>query len=126
MLKGVVEKATIIATQSILNSDHFKNRNTLDPIVEKANDYQMEPFRSGWARRRARGTTYGESYISLYEKELKEMFQMGVEYSYNKMSAGKMREQLQASHPDSFSIPGETEIKQFINKMSLMLHGMLN
>ena len=46
------------------------------------------------------------------------MFQMGVEYSYNKMSAGKMREHLQARHPDAFSIPGEIDIKQFINKMS--------
>ena len=34
------------------------------------------------------------------------------------MSAGKMREHLQARHPDAFSIPGETDIKQFINKMS--------
>ena len=46
------------------------------------------------------------------------MFQMGVEYSHNKTSAGKMREHLQASHPESFYIPGEKEIKQFINKMS--------
>ena len=61
---------------------------------------------------------YGDSYLSLDENELKEMFQMGVEYSYNKMSAGKMREHLQQLHPDCFSIPGETEIKQFINKMS--------
>ena len=73
----------------------------------------MKPFKSGWARHWQRG-----SYISLYEKELKEMFQMGVEYSYNKMRDGKMREHLQASHPNCFSIPGETEIKQFINKMS--------
>ena len=29
-----------------------------------------------------------------------------------------MREYLQASHPECFSIPGEIEIKQFINKMS--------
>ena len=42
---------------------------------------------------------------------------MGIEYSYNKMNAGKMRENLQQLHPDYFSIPGETEIKQFINKM---------
>ena len=29
-----------------------------------------------------------------------------------------MREHLQASHPKCFSIPGESEIKRFINKMS--------
>jgi len=43
---------------------------------------------------------------------------MGVQYSYNKMSAGKMRENLIATYPDRFSIPGETQIKQFINKLS--------
>ena len=118
MLKGAVEQAVKIAKQSILDSSHFKNRNELDPIVDEASQFKMEPFDSGWARRGRRGAIYGESYISLYEKELAEMFQMGVEYSYNKMSAGKMREHLQTSHPESFSIPGETEIKQFINKLS--------
>ena len=55
---------------------------------------------------------------SMYENELKEMFFMGLEYSNLKMSEGKMQENLKKSHPECFSIPGETEIKQFINKMS--------
>ncbi len=118
MLKGLVQKAVMVANQSILISDHFKNRNELDPIVDMATNYQMESFPSGWARCQQRGTVFGESYISLYEKELTEMFQIGVEYSYTKMSAGKMREHLQATHPECFSVPGETEIKEFINKMS--------
>ena len=46
---------------------------------------------------------------------------MGVEYSYNKMSSNKMCEHHQASHHESFSITEETEIKQFINKMSRKL-----
>ena len=99
MLKGAVEQAVKVAKQSILNSSHFRHRNTLDPIVDEASEFKMEPFDSGWTRRGIRGTIYGESYISLYEKELTEMFQMGVEYSYNQMSAGKMREHLQISHP---------------------------
>ena len=111
MLKGVVEQSALIATKSILNSEHFKNRSKLDPIVDKANDYKIVPFKSGWARSQARGTIYGESYAPIYEKELTKMFQMGVENSYNKMSAGKMCEHLQASHPECFYIPGETEIK---------------
>ena len=49
MLKGVVEKAVMVASQSILNSDQFKNRNELDPIVDEAATYKMEPFWSGWA-----------------------------------------------------------------------------
>ena len=118
MLKGVAEKIVMVANQSILNSDNFKNRNDLDPIVDVTTSYQIEPFPSGCALHQQRGTIYGESYISLYEKELTEMFQMSVEYSYNKVSAGKIREYLQAAYPKAFSIPGETEIKQFINKMS--------
>ena len=49
MLKGVVEKVVMVANQSILNSDNFKYRNDLDPIVDVAINYQMEPFPSGWA-----------------------------------------------------------------------------
>ena len=61
MLKGVVEKATIITNQSIFNSDHFKNRYTLDSIVNKAQDYHTESFQIGWARRKERGrSTYGD------------------------------------------------------------------
>ena len=54
---------------------------------------------------------YGDSYTSLCENEFKEMFQMGVQYSYNKMSAGKMCENQIATYPDHFSITGETQIK---------------
>ena len=58
----------------------------------------MGPFDSGWAQHGTHGTTYGESYISLYVKELTEMFQMGKEYSYDKMSADKMHEHPQTAH----------------------------
>ena len=71
----------------------------------------MIPFNSEWARRKARGNIYGDLYISLYENKLIEMFQMSVQYSYNKISAGEMRENLIATYPDRFSIPGETQIK---------------
>ena len=56
MLKGVVEQAALIATKSILNSEHYKSRSKLDHIVDKDNDYRIVPFKSGWARRQERGT----------------------------------------------------------------------
>ena len=119
MLKGVVEQAVVLAKDSILTSDLFKNRHTLDLIVNNAKDYKMIPsFNSEWARWKARGNVNSDSYISLYESKVTEMFQMGAQYSYNKMSAGKMHENLMATYPDQFSIPVETRIKQFINKMS--------
>ena len=50
MLKGVVEQAVVvIAKDSILTSDQFRNRHTLDPIVNKANDFEIKAFKSSWA-----------------------------------------------------------------------------
>jgi len=78
----------------------------------------MEPFENGWAKRKAHGELYGVRYIHQYEEELTKMFEIGVRNSANKMSAGKMRENLMNKYPGRFSIPGETDIKQFIGKLS--------
>ena len=86
--------------------------------MERASNFRMEPFENGWAKRQGHGNTYGISYLHLYEDDLKTMFQAGVINNSNKMSAGKMRENLLDMYPDRFSIPGETEIKQFIGKLS--------
>ena len=48
MLKGVVGNAVKVAKQSILNSNRFKNRNTLDTIVDEVSEFKMEPFGNGW------------------------------------------------------------------------------
>ena len=61
---------------------------------------------------------YGMLYKHLYEKELVEMFESGVVNSSNKMSAGKMIENIITLYPDQFSLPGEIKIKQFIGKLS--------
>ena len=110
-----MEISTKFANESILNNKMFIDIFTLDPVVGTVQDFDMEQFKSSWARQKERGNIYGESYISMYKNELKEMFFMGLEYSNLKMSAGKMRENLKKSHPECFSIPGETKIKQFIN-----------
>ena len=36
MLKGMAEQAVVLAKDYILTSDLFRNRNTLDPIVNDA------------------------------------------------------------------------------------------
>ena len=86
--------------------------------MERASNFRMKPFENGWAKRQGYGNTYGISYLHLYEDDLKTMFQVGVINNSNKFSAGKMRENLLDFYPDRFSIPGETEIKQFIGKLS--------
>ena len=68
------EQAVVQAKDSISTSDLFRNRNTLDPIINDAKDYKLIRFNSGWARRKARGNIYGDLYVSLYESELTEMF----------------------------------------------------
>ena len=46
------------------------------------------------------------------------MFESGVINRFNKMSTGKMRKKSMNLYPDRFSKSGETEIKQFIGKLS--------
>jgi len=118
MIKGVTDTAVRYAQNHIKENNLFNSRHKLDPIVERAADFCMHPFENGWARRRGHGKSYGVSYIESYEEDLKEMFGAGAANSSNKMSAGKMREVLIEKYPCRFSLPGETEIKQFIGKLS--------
>ena len=58
------------------------------------------------------------SYVKLYEDNFKAMFQASVDNSSNKISTRNMREIFLYIYSDKFSIPGETETKQFIGKPS--------
>ena len=46
------------------------------------------------------------------------MFQAGTVNSSSKMRSGKMREVLVNTYPNRFLLPGETEIRQLIGKLS--------
>ena len=118
MIKGVMDIAVRYAQNHIKENNLFNSRHKLDPIVERAADFCMQPFKNGWARRRGYRKSYGVSYIESYEEDLKEMFGAGAANSSNKMSADRMREILIEKYPCRFSLPGETEIKQFIGKLS--------
>ena len=71
-------------------------------------------FNSSWARRKGHGKMYGTKYVKMYQKDLEAMFEEGNKDASKKMNPGKMREHLIRKYPNNFSIPGETEIKQFI------------
>ena len=118
MIKGLTDTAVMYAQNYIKQNDLFHTRDKLDPIMERAASFRMEPFQNGWARRLGHGKSYGVSYIHQYEEELTEMFQAGAVNSSSKMSAGKMREVLLNTYPNRFSLPGETEIRQLIGKLS--------
>ena len=118
MIKGLTDTAVMYAQNYIKQNDLFHTRDKLDPIMERAASFRMEPFQNGWARRLGHGKSYGVSYIHQYEEELTKMFQAGAVNSSSKMSAGKMREVLLNTYPNRFSLPGETEIRQLIGKLS--------
>ena len=118
MIKGILDVAVVYAKNNITQNNLFQSRDVIDPIVIKANDFKIKPFENGWAKRNSHGRTYGVSYLHLYESDLMEMYQIGVTNNSSKMSAGKMRENLLNMYPGRFSIPGETEIKQFIGKVT--------
>ena len=94
MEKGVVDTAVMYAKKTIIQNKLFQHCTKLDPIFASASDFNMEPFENGWAKRKSRGNIYGTSYKHLYKKELIEIFESCVVNSSNKMSAGKMRENL--------------------------------
>ena len=88
-----------------------------DPKHDIAKDFKPSNdnvFNVSWARRKGHGKLYGSNYIDKYKSELKNLFEEGKRDSSKKMNPGKMRERLLQKFPNHFSIPGDTEIKQFI------------
>ena len=69
---------------------------------------------------------YGETYIALYKEMLKEFFDEGAKNSLKKMNAIMICEALKQKFPDTFSIPGETEIKKYIYRLFSKLESNKN
>ena len=72
------------------------------------------------------GKLYGQTYIGMYEDDIKVMFESGEAISSKKMNASKMREQLMLKYPNRFSLPGEIEIKKTISALSQRKKGGQN
>ena len=124
-------KKDICSTAIRMANSHIQVGNLLvtssemdDPILKDGEDYNLSSFFSdlqfdqGWGRRNDRfeeSTLYGDTYINPYKHKLKEYFDEGVKNSSRKMNAAMMREQLKIEFPDTFSLPGDTEIKKFIS-----------
>ena len=60
----------------------------------------MEPFESDWSKRKSYGNMHSISYKHLQEKELVKIFESGAVNNSNKMSAGKMRENVITLYPN--------------------------
>ena len=102
MINGIVDRALVYAKNNIVQNNLFLHKNDIDPITNKAATYKIQPFESGWAKRKGRGKSYGVSYINQYEDDLRKMFEVGIKNSSNKMNAGKMRDNLINLYTDQF------------------------
>jgi len=114
--KGVRLGKTIISS-----SDYFMDSTKEDPVHAIAKDFVPaidDMFKLSWARRQGHGKMSGIRYVKTYQKDLEAMFEEGKKDPSKKMNPGKMRERLVRKYPNNFSIPGETEIKQFIGSQN--------
>ena len=118
MITGITDRVVVYAKNNIVKNNLFLHRNEIDPLTEEAANFKVEPFPNGWAKRKGHGKSYGVNYIEQYTEDLDKMFEAGIRNSSSKMSAGKMRDNLLNLYPGRFSIPGETQIKQYIGKLS--------
>jgi len=118
-------KAIRMANHHIQNGDLSVLSSTKDnPILDHSSSFNLDDetlskFNEGWGRRanskNESSSIYGQTYIEEYKEKLGEFFQQGNKDSSQKMNAAMMREELKKQFPDKFSIPGETEIKQYIS-----------
>ena len=78
----------------------------------KTTNFDHLNFEQGWGRHNnASDTTlYADTYIVNYKDKLFEFYEQGRKHSSEKM----MREKLQKDYPNTFSLPGETEVKKYI------------
>ena len=93
---------------AIVVSDDGRVRDKRDDFAEYAlaERVQLPPNRQGWARRPARGETYGETFIKPFRAEIAELYERGNVDKNSKVLPDQVREQLRRSHPDKFCIPG--------------------
>ena len=70
MIKGLAD-TTVRYVKNYIKQNNLSNTcDKLDPIMERAANFCMEPFLNLWTRRLGHGKLYGVSYINLYKEEL--------------------------------------------------------
>ena len=117
----VIARAVRFAHEKVMTGEaDIRNFDTKDPLLEDALEFEVplsDRLEKGWGRRckLKEGGTYGRKYIEQYKDEIIELFDKGNKESSHKMNPAMMREFLLEKYPKTYSIPGETEIKQQIN-----------
>jgi hypothetical protein len=71
-----------------------------------ARDFELPARSQGWARRPAKGETYGATYVGPYRDTIAALYARGNANKACKVSPDQVREQLVRSHPGKFCLPG--------------------
>uniref|UniRef100_A0A7S2SF11 Uncharacterized protein n=1 Tax=Mucochytrium quahogii TaxID=96639 RepID=A0A7S2SF11_9STRA len=84
-----------------------------------ARDYELDlaRYKAGWAVRPARGETRGETYLSDFRDDIREMFEQGEKDSGAKMQPSWMVERLRAKYPGRIKLPSENTIRGEITRL---------
>ena len=119
--EDVVARAVRHAHVMLMTGDStVRNVNKSDPILQDASVFDIpssEKLQKGWGRRctLAEGGTYGRKYITKYKDDIQKLYDEGKKHSSHKMNPAMMREYLVDKYPSTYTLPGETEIKQQIS-----------
>lgn len=88
------------------------------PEYAEARQQTLSPRPVGWARFPEQGATLGASFMHLYEREVKELFNAAVVTPSPIRGPALMREELKRRHPGVFSIPSIAALRTKMNELS--------
>ena len=119
--KDVVARAVRCANTTIMTGETMvRDFNQKDPLLYHGNEVrvpQPHQLSKGWGRqcKHIDGGTYGRKCIADYKDIIQELYDKGKNHLADKMNPVMMRQYLLQQYPNTYSLPGETEIKQQIN-----------
>ncbi|GMF19984.1 unnamed protein product [Phytophthora lilii] len=114
VLNSVQEREITVQDEEMINAvDVFRAASSSDAGSTVGDD--RAPSKLGKTTKR--GEMYGKKYISLYKKEVEEMFRQGEENQSRKMGPARMLEALIAMFSHIYNLPGENEIRGLIAQL---------
>lgn len=115
--KDIVAFAVRFAKDAVHQHSFIRNGKDDDiPEYSIAAGFEIEPLQPGWAKRPKHGRTKGLTFVKKYEKEIEELFLLGVNEPSKKMSPDMMIAELQKRYPGQFALPGYADLRLEISK----------
>ena len=82
---------------------------------KQAIGFHRPPMTQGWARKPARGDTFGETYTANYMDTIEELYEKGNVDKNVKVSPAQVFEQLKRIHPNCFRLPRAWALQNVFN-----------